>query len=32
MKISPVSFGKTVRVNATSDVAFDIARLANGKS
>ena len=31
MNVSPVSFGKTVRVNATSDVAFDIARLANEK-
>ena len=31
MKIAPVSFGKSVRVNGSIQQAFDIARLANEK-
>ncbi len=31
MNISPVSFGKTVRVIGSKDTAYDIARLANEK-
>ena len=31
MKVAPISFGKAVKVNGSSDVAFDIARLANEK-
>ena len=31
MRVSPISFGKSVRVNGSKDVAFDIARLANEK-
>lgn len=29
MKIAPISFGKSVRVNGSTEQAFDIARLAN---
>ena len=31
MKIAPISFGKSVRVNGSTEQAFDIARLANEK-
>lgn len=31
MNIAPVSFGKTVRVIGSKDMAYDIARLANDK-
>lgn len=31
MKISPVSFGRAVKVNGSKDSAYDIARLANEK-
>ena len=31
MKITPISFGKSVRVNGSKEQAYDIARLANEK-
>lgn len=31
MKISPVSFGKAVKINGSKEQAFDIARLANDR-